>query len=99
MNTYSIIICITYFYCLSIRFPRDCRKTIAKVAAKDSKSRTTARNREAGVDENRRITRSMTKAMLEGQSSNGGVGTLKGSKIQQINLKGRPSCKKSQKKR
>ena len=63
MNTYSIIICITYFYCLSIRFPRDCRK--AKVAAKDSKSRTTARNREAGVDENRRITRSMMKAMLK----------------------------------
>ena len=65
MNTYSIIICITYFYCLSIRFPRDCRKTIAKVAAKDSKSRTTTRNREAGVDENRRITRSMMKAMLK----------------------------------
>ena len=99
MNTIAIIVCITRFNCLFIRSSRECRGTVAKVITKGSKPRPTVRNREVGVDENRRITRSMTKAMLEGQSSNGGVGTLKGSKIQQINLKGRPSRKKSQKKR
>lgn len=51
------------------------------------------------VDENRRITRSMTKAMLKRQSSNEGAGTPKSSQIQQTNSRGRPARKKTQKRR